>query len=104
MLTVTKPAAEKIREASRQSQLEGAALRIAVREAADGSFVYLMGFDDTPGGDDVNLESEGVAIVIDALQTEKIAGMVIDFVELDNGETNFVFINPNDPSHSAARE
>ncbi len=103
MLTVTKQAAEKIREASRQSQLEGVALRVAVREAADGSFTYLMGFDDVQGGEDVSVESEGIALVFDAAQTAKISGMVIDFVVLDDGESNFVFINPNDPGHTHPR-
>ncbi len=99
MLTVTKAAARQIQEAARQNKMEGMALRMAVRVDGEGSFHYLMGFDDVQSGKDISIESEGVQIVFAEDELPRLKGMTLDFVQLDNGETNFIFVNPNDPAY-----
>ncbi len=68
------------------------ALRIAARIDADGSTQYGMGFDD-PKDEDMKLDLEGVAVVIAEELQELVADTVLDYVELNPGEFNFIFIN-----------
>ncbi|HHH13086.1 MAG TPA: iron-sulfur cluster assembly accessory protein, partial [Thiolapillus brandeum] len=46
MFRITPAAADQIRKAAQQGGTEGMALRLAVRENADGSLSYKMGFDE----------------------------------------------------------
>lgn len=95
MITVTQPAAQQIRQAAQHSEAEGMALRIAARRAPDGAIEYGMGFDDEREND-VQVVAEGVTILVSSHSRELLAGAVLDFVELNPGEFQFIFINPND--------
>ena len=63
----------------------------------DGSFHYAMGFDDQrlPGDSFVNIDD--VSMVVSATSKALVEGMTIDFVELEPGKQEFIFLNPNDP-------
>ena len=95
MITVTLPAAQQIRLASKQNQSEGMALRIAAQRLQDGSIQYGMGFD-SEREQDIESISEGVTILISSHSKDLLSGTVVDFVELAPGEFQFIFINPND--------
>ncbi|MDD5394715.1 MAG: iron-sulfur cluster assembly accessory protein [Thiothrix sp.] len=99
MITVTAQAASQIRTASVQGDAIGMPLRIAVRQKADGTFHYLMGFDDQQQDGDQTVEAEGVTLVVAADSQPLVNGMTLDFVDLD-GKLEFIFLNPNDPSYS----
>ena len=49
-----------------------------------------MGFDD-PKDDDMKLEIEGVAVVIADEYQDLLNDIVLDFVELEPGQFNFIF-------------
>lgn len=98
MITVTPAAATQVRTASVQGNAIGLPLRIAIQKKPDGGFHYLMGFDDQAKDGDQKIESEGVTVVVDAASQPLVAGMTLDFVEID-GKLEFVFINPNDPHY-----
>ncbi len=98
MITVTQEAAEQIRKSEQESKIQGLHLRIAARREADGTFQYGMGFDEA-GEEDTQLVSEGVNILISNSCKELLTGATLDFGEIAPGEHNFIFINPNDPSH-----
>ncbi|OQX02114.1 MAG: Fe-S cluster assembly protein HesB [Thiothrix lacustris] len=100
MITVTPAAATQVRTASVQGNAIGLPLRIAIQKKPDGGFHYLMGFDDQSKDGDQTIESEGVALVVDADSQPLVAGMTLDYVEID-GKLEFVFINPNDPNYRA---
>ena len=68
------------------------ALRIAAKVDADGSMQYGMGFDD-PKDEDMKLDLDGVAVVIADESQELLADTVLDYVELEPGEFNFIFID-----------
>jgi len=68
------------------------ALRIAARIEADGSMQYGMGFDD-PKDEDMKLDLEGVAVVIADESQELLDDTVLDYVELEPGEFNFIFMD-----------
>ena len=99
MITVSPAAATQIQVAVQQSNAEGLALRLAVQKKSNDSFHYIMGFDDKRAEDDLELESEGIKLVISAESQKLAAGLKLDYVDLE-GKMEFVFLNPNDPAYS----
>lgn len=97
-ITVTEAAAKQIREAAKQGDAQGMVLRIAAKRKQDGSIDYAMGFDDAKQEDD-RIELPDIDIVVAPTSTELLDGMTLDFVELEPGTTEFVFLNPNDPHY-----
>jgi len=102
MITVSKAAAEQIKESAKQSQSEGLALRLAAQQKEDGSLEYVMGFADRDMDDDIFFDSEGVKIIVSAGCFELLKNTELDFVKLDDvEEMQFIFKNPNDPNYKA---
>ena len=91
MFTLTSAAAQKIQQAAMASEAQDLALRVAAQHAADGSIEYGMGFDEAQD-DDMRLMIEGVAVVIADPHQPLLEHTVLDFVELEPGEFNFIFI------------
>ena len=54
-----------------------------------------MGFDDNKE-DDTTFTSENVDLVVSAASIDLLDGMTVDFVELEPGKPQFIFINPKD--------
>ena len=100
MLQVTPAAATQIRTAAVQANAIGLPLRIAIQTKPDGSFHYLMGFDDQTKAGDQTVQIENVVVVVDTISQPLLMGMTLDFVEID-GQLEFIFINPNDPNYQA---
>jgi iron-sulfur cluster assembly protein len=92
MFTLTSAAAQQIQKAVEDSGAHDMALRVAARREEDGSIDYGMGFDDTGDGDTC-LEIENVSIVIAPHHTELLEDTVLDFVEIEPGQFNFIFVN-----------
>jgi len=90
MFTLTSAAAQQIRLAAAASAAHDMALRVAAQQAADGSIEYGMGFDEA-GDDDMRLLLEGVAVVIADPHQPLLEDTVLDYVELEPGEFNFIF-------------
>ncbi len=106
MITVTPAAAQQIKHSAKQTQAENMPLRIAATRKADGSIHYAMGFadeKDEKADQDLSYISEGVTLVVSAISLDLLNKTEIDFIELDNGEKNFVFKNPNDPNYKPAQ-
>jgi len=98
MLTLTPSAAEQILRAA-ASQADGdeiPCLRLAAK-IEDGEIAYGMGFDDERENDAV-LKIDGITLLIAPRSQELLAGATLDFVELQPGEFQFIFLNPNEPS------
>ena len=100
MITITPAAAKQIREAAKQARMEGMALRIAADRQSDGSIHYGMGFDDLNRDDDTRYTSEGIELVIAPTSRALLDGTVVDFVELEDGQYEFIFMNPNDANYT----
>jgi len=98
MITVTPSAASQIQFSANESGIQNAVLRVAVKKLEDGTLHYAMGFDDAISDTDIRFENEGIQLVVSETSKPLAQDMTIDYVELDNGEMNFIFINPNDPS------
>jgi iron-sulfur cluster assembly protein len=101
MITVTPEAAEQIKLSAKQSKAEGLPLRVAAQRQDDGSLHYALGFAEEEHTEDLSFRSEGIDIVVSPMSIDLLSNTVIDFVELDTGEKNFIFKNPNDPNYQA---
>ena len=98
MFKVTTAAAEQVREAARQSGIDGLPLRLAAQQQADGTIDYRMGFDEG-SDDDISFTSEGVQIVMAPEYVPLLEAATLDFVELGPGEHQFIFLNPKDANY-----
>lgn len=99
MFTLTSTAAKQIQQAANDSGSHEMVLRVAAKKDADGALQYGMGFDE-PQEDDMKLDLEGVAVVIAGESQELLFDTVLDFVELQPGEFNFIFMDSDHPSRS----
>lgn len=98
MINISPEAAKQIAISIEQSNAADLALRIAVERRVDGSFHYLMGFDENIMDSDEVIETESVKLVVDETSAKMAKGMLIDYVDID-GSMQFVFMNPNDPAY-----
>ncbi|NNG12647.1 MAG: hypothetical protein HKM88_05285, partial [Halobacteria archaeon] len=78
-------------------QMDDLAMRIAATKNPDGSIHYGMGFDDNQMDGDIHIKSEGIDVVVSESSMTLVQGMTLDFVELEPGSYQFIFLNPNDP-------
>jgi iron-sulfur cluster assembly protein len=98
MLTLTQAAAKQVRRAAQSGDMDELALRIAASRQPDGSIDYRMGFDEI-SAEDVMLSSRGVDVIISNADKELLNGMTLDYIELEPGDFQFIFMNPNDPNY-----
>ena len=101
MITLTSTAVKQIRLSAKQGNLEGLPMRIAATKNEDGSIHYGMGFDDTKETD-ITHSSDGVDIIVSPDTNKIVDGMKVDFVDLDDGNPQFIFLNPHDANYSPA--
>lgn len=101
-ITLTENAAKQVKESAAQSNILDTPLRFAVEKLDSGQFRYAMGFDDANTDGDLRYQSNDIDIVVAPDSIGLLDGTVMDYVELDNGEKQFVFLNPNDPNYSPA--
>jgi len=98
MITLTPTAAKQVKHSAKESNLDGLPLRLACTRMEDGSFHYGMGFDDVKEGD-ITHTSEGIDVIVSITANEFMNGTTVDFVELEEGKQEFIFMNPNDPNY-----
>ena len=98
MITITPEAAEQVKLSREQSNASHLMLRIAIERQQNGSFHYIMGFDEQQRAGDQVLETDSGKVVVDADSAPLAKGMMLDYVEL-NGRMELVFMNPNDPNY-----
>ncbi len=98
IITITPAAVEQIRISSRQGGMERLALRIAATRQDDGTIKYAMGFDESSMEDQLIRVSD-VTVVIAPKQADLLRGTVLDYVEIEPGAFNFIFMNPNDAGY-----
>jgi iron-sulfur cluster assembly protein len=100
MITITPAAAEKIQASAAEGDMQGLAMRIAAKRNPDGTIHYGMGFDDNALDDDIHINAGGVDVVIGESSHLLLEGTTMDFVEIEPGTWQFIFMNPNDANYS----
>jgi iron-sulfur cluster assembly protein len=93
--SVSASAAGEILAAAARSDAAGMALRVAARQVADGSIEYGMGFDEQRE-DDEPVAFDGLTVLVGSPSRPLLAGTVLDYVEVEPGRFDFVFIPPAD--------
>ncbi|MCP4875510.1 MAG: Fe-S cluster assembly protein HesB [Gammaproteobacteria bacterium] len=103
MISLSNTALEQIKLSSSEGNMGSLPLRIAIKQQDDGSFHYAMGFDEQRLPGDSFLNFDGVNLVVSEGSKDLADGLTIDFVELEAGKAEFIFLNPNDPTYVPPR-
>ncbi|MCK4950768.1 MAG: iron-sulfur cluster assembly accessory protein [Gammaproteobacteria bacterium] len=98
MFSITENAAKQIHVAAKESNIETLVLRIAAKINQDGSIEYGMGFDEIKDGD-TKIPYGDIDIVIDLASKDALDDASMDYVELEPGQFDFIFMNPIDPTY-----
>jgi iron-sulfur cluster assembly protein len=95
ILSLTPTAAVKIRELmAEEPDSETMVLRVAIQGGGCSGFQYGLGFDTGSAEGDVELELEGVRVVVDPFSAPYLQGATIDFLT-GLQESGFKIDNPN---------
>lgn len=93
-VTLTDAATVKVAELLAQEDIDGLALRVAVRPGGCSGFSYEMFFDADVAEDDVVREFGTVKVVVDATSADLLKGSTLDFSDGLSG-AGFHVTNPN---------
>jgi iron-sulfur cluster assembly protein len=103
MFRMTGQAADQVRKAAQQSGAGGMALRLAAHQQPGGAIDYRMGFDEA-SDEDIRFTSEGVEVLMTPEDAALLNEAVMDFVEMQPGEFQFIFLNPRDAHYAPPTE
>ncbi len=98
MIKLTDAAVEQIKKSAGENGLQDIPLRIAAKRLEHGAIEYAMGHDEAAELDTTS-EYDGVTLVVAPHSMDLLSGAVLDFVELQDGVPQFIFLNPNDPEY-----
>ncbi len=104
MISLSDTALEQIKLSATEGDMGSLPLRIAIKKQDDGSFHYAMGFDEQRFPGDNFLNFDGIDLVVSTGSKDLAEGMTIDYVELEPGNPEFIFLNPNDPTYVPPRK
>ena len=93
-MTFSDAAALKVKALIEEEENEHLKLRVFVTGGGCSGFEYGFTFDEDVEEDDTQVSKAGVALLIDPLSYQYLAGSVIDYQE-DLQGSRFVVINPN---------
>jgi len=94
LLEFTPQAAAKVAELIEEEGNPALKLRLYVTGGGCSGFSYGFAFDDQIAEDDTVVETEGVALVVDAMSQQYVLGARVDFEDGLEG-SRFVIHNPN---------
>lgn len=92
-MTLSPSAAKRV-AAIAAKQGKPAILRLSVEGGGCSGFQYKFGLADAADGDDLVVETDGVALVVDPVSLDLVAGAEVDYVESLGGAA-FRVTNPN---------
>jgi len=98
MFSISDAAIIQIKKQVEENKTETLFLRFAATIGTDRSIKYGMGFDELKE-DDVQLELGGIKVVLDQTSSDLMDEAKLDFVELEEKDFQFIFINPLDPNY-----
>lgn len=93
-LKFSDAAAQKVKALIAEEENENLKLRVFVTGGGCSGFEYGFTFDEDVEDDDTQIENAGVALLIDSLSYQYLAGSQVDFKE-DLQGSRFVVNNPN---------
>jgi iron-sulfur cluster assembly protein len=93
-VTLTKPAADAVREVMNQKNLPGYALRLFISGGGCSGYQYGLALDSNIRSEDVVIEVDGVKLIVDEVSIKYLQGATVDYVE-GMTSSGFKIINPN---------
>ena len=93
-LTFTDNAAIKVRQLVEEEENPELKLRVFVTGGGCSGFQYGFTFDELLADDDITIEKEDVALVVDSLSYQYLVGATVDYTEGLEG-SRFIVENPN---------
>jgi iron-sulfur cluster assembly accessory protein len=93
-VTLTARAAEMVKAAMEQENLQGHGIRVGVVGGGCSGFQYSMDFENQARDGDVVIDHSGVKLFIDPMSSMYLQGVTIDYVQGLQG-AGFKFTNPN---------
>jgi iron-sulfur cluster assembly accessory protein len=93
-IMLTPSAIEAIKNAIAAEGEEGDALRVSVQGGGCSGYQYALDFDKEVRMGDIELDLNGVKVLIDSISAGYLKGTVVDYISGLNG-TGFKFNNPN---------
>ena len=93
LMTLTESAASKIKQLLAEED-DVNVLRVAIQGGGCSGFQYGLGFDRGAQEGDVELECEGVTVVVDPFSAPYLRGSTVDYLETIQ-ESGFKIDNPN---------
>jgi iron-sulfur cluster assembly protein len=95
LITLTPVAARKVKELlAEEPDGDSLVLRVAIQGGGCSGFQYGLGFDSSSVEGDLELELEGVPVVVDPYSAPYLQGATIDFLNTIQ-ESGFKIENPN---------
>jgi iron-sulfur cluster assembly protein len=95
LITLTPLAAAKVKDLmAEEPDGESLVLRVAIQGGGCSGFQYGLGFDSGSAEGDLELEFEGVRVVVDPFSAPYLQGATIDFLNTIE-ESGFKIDNPN---------
>jgi iron-sulfur cluster assembly accessory protein len=88
-------AAAMVRETIERENLQGSGLRVAVVGGGCSGFQYSLDIEKEERPGDLVFEAQGVKCFVDPMSSMYLAGVEIDYVEGQFGQSGFSFKNPN---------
>jgi iron-sulfur cluster assembly protein len=93
-VTLTERAAEMVRKAMEQEEMNEHGLRVGVLGGGCSGLQYLLDFSENATPEDFVDEQHGIAVFVDGFSAGHLSGTVIDYVDSIQG-SGFKFENPN---------
>lgn len=103
MIKITTNAISAFNKEIQKDENKDFKLRLAVMKK-DNSFHYALGFDDNITNNDKIIKVQNIEFIISNISHDLCDGMTIDYVELEKGQYNFIFLNPKDPNYVEPKE
>lgn len=91
---ITDAAAAKVKALIEEEANPKLKLRVTVSGGGCSGFQYGFEFDENVADDDIQLEKDGITMLIDAMSMQYLAGSAVDYLEGLEG-ARFVISNPN---------
>ena len=93
-LALSPMAAVKVRALLEQEGREDLRLRVAVQPGGCSGFQYQLFFDERSLDGDIDIDSDGVPVVVDRMSAPYLVGATIDFTDTIE-QQGFTIDNPN---------
>jgi iron-sulfur cluster assembly protein len=93
-VTLTRPAADAVRDVMAKKNLQGYALRLFISGGGCSGYQYGLAFDSNIRTEDLVIENDGIKLVVDEVSIQYLNGATVDYVD-GLTSSGFKIINPN---------